>query len=221
MQSSGTASGHRFIAPRSALLALLSVLACACYPEFRFGEGEGGAGSSSEEASTSRASVSSSGGQGGDPATTSSTTTSTTSATTSSSTSTGTTTPLPELSCNDGGGTTPVACAPGDRCCFDESNPTLDKCSAGACGANQLELRCDGPEDCPGQVCCARMHLSQFLQEPRFDGPTECVAACSPPNHVVCHGPADCGGGACVPLFDGVYTYYAPEYAQAYRVCLQ
>lgn len=219
MQSSGTASGHRFIAPRSALVALLSVLACACYPEFRFGEGEGGAGASSAETSASRASVSSSGGQGGDPATTSSTTT-TTASTTTSTTSTGTTTPLPELSCNDGG-TAPVACAPGDRCCFDESTPTLDKCSAGACGANQLELRCDGPEDCPGQVCCARMHLSQFLQEPRFDGPTECVTTCSTPNHVVCHGPADCGGGACVPLFDGSYTYYAPEYAQAYRVCLQ
>jgi hypothetical protein len=65
------------------------------------------------------------------------------------------------------------------------------------------------------------MHLSTFLQEPRFDGPIECAAACSPPNHVVCHTAADCGGGACVPLFDGIYTYYAPEYAQAYRVCLQ
>lgn len=220
MQSSGTASGHRFIAPRSALTALLAVLAWGCYPEFRFGEGEGGASASSAETSTSRASVSSSSGQGGDPASTSTSTTST-STTSTSTTSTGTTTPLPELSCNDGGGTTPVACAPGDRCCFDETNPTLDKCSAGACGANQLELRCDGPEDCPGQVCCARMHLSQFLEEPRFDGPTECAAACSPPNHVVCHDASDCGGGACVPLFDGAYTYYAPEYAQAYRVCLQ
>jgi hypothetical protein len=211
--------------PSAALAAAVALLSWGCYPEFRFGEGEGGAGANSSEASTSRASASSSsgGGEGGDSVSSTSTSaqTTTSSTTTSSTTSTGAGTPMPELSCNDGGGTTPVACDPGERCCFDEFDPADDSCSAGACAANQLELRCDGPEDCPGQECCARMHLSLILQEPRFDGPTECVAACSRPDHVVCHSADDCGGGACVPLFDGEYTYYAPEYAQAYRVCRQ
>jgi hypothetical protein len=37
----------------------------------------------------------------------------------------------------------------------------------------------------------------------------------------VCHDDRDCGGAACIPLFDGDYTYYAPEYDPHFRVCFQ
>jgi hypothetical protein len=57
------------------------------------------------------------------------------------------TAPLQSLRCN----------LAADACCWDSNAPD-GQCSAtaAACPSGYGKLRCDGPEDCPGQICCAR-----------------------------------------------------------------
>ncbi len=38
-----------------------------------------------------------------------------------------------------------------DRCCLGTGDGT---CGSGACGTNETPVTCDGPEDCPGLLCC-------------------------------------------------------------------
>lgn len=86
-------------------------------------------------------------------------------------------------------------CAPGEVCCFHESEPFMDHCGgAGTCGADYHELACDGPEDCAGQVCCATFGALMLLQG------IECKQACSGRDETVaCGETADCASGTCNP----------------------
>jgi hypothetical protein len=74
-------------------------------------------------------------------------------------------------------------CAPGEVCCFDNVNETQVGCSApGSCGAGQIELGCDHPDDCLGGTCCSE-----------FDGMVQtmrCQPDCMANNeYVMCSGP--------------------------------
>ena len=91
---------------------------------------------------------------------------------------------------------TPVAggmCSAGTVCC-DHPNATVAGCvssfSACSCYGNEgcPILGCDGPEDCPGQHCCASIAVDQSLLT------TWCRAACLKEEFDVCHKPADCTG---------------------------
>ncbi len=103
------------------------------------------AGTTASSSGTTTTSVASS-----SSTTTSVASSSSTSTTSSTSTSSGTT--LPPVNCADG------TCAAGEVCCFDatSTNPP-DHCGKhGQCGQSFIELTCSVPEDCPGQICCAR-----------------------------------------------------------------
>ncbi|MBX3126181.1 MAG: hypothetical protein KF718_05670 [Polyangiaceae bacterium] len=71
----------------------------------------------------------------------------------------------PGTSC---GTTNPAVCAAGaEKCCV--LNPGADYCTAtatacscaGAPNCTTLPVTCDGPEDCPGQICCATFSFPQ------------------------------------------------------------
>jgi hypothetical protein len=71
--------------------------------------------------------------------------------------------------------------AAGEHCC--EGTPLF--CSTGSC-FDFREYDCDGPEDCPGGVCCFHFRT--------FPGSAACAADC-PGEGALCHSQADCASG--------------------------
>lgn len=62
------------------------------------------------------------------------------------------------------GVTNPDICSSNENCCV--LDPGLDYCSATQCACNQpgcdiTTVSCDGPEDCPGQICCGTYSFQQ------------------------------------------------------------
>jgi hypothetical protein len=114
------------------------------------------------------------------------------------------------VTCDDGVNTT---CQAGEVCCYNEMPGVADSCAPpGQCGANYVELSCSGPDDCPGQVCCAQGMYD--MQEFVYTG-ISCKAACpytDPTTEFpVCSGPGDtsCGTGRmCVQSALLPPTYY-------------
>jgi hypothetical protein len=75
-------------------------------------------------------------------------------------------------------------CAAGEICCFNLKQ-TTDQCGQpGSCGDGYIELQCNGPEDCPGGVCCADV---DFQNNPPYKG-ISCKQSCNNPqnNLVIC-----------------------------------
>jgi hypothetical protein len=74
-------------------------------------------------------------------------------------------------------------------------------CVAGSsCSSDQI--RCDGPEDCPGEVCCERLNGPQ-TQVRHLDCQSQCGT-----DPRICHTSQDCPAGLqCVPssLLPGYY----------------
>jgi hypothetical protein len=102
-----------------------------------------------------------------------------------------------------GGGVVEVACpsAPcdvssGGVCCLPLLGQTGQCLPSGNCMVTETSVTCDGPEDCPGEICCGT-----------FSGGNYTVLECSPTcngqgNVIVCDsaGPNQCMGNAnCVP----------------------
>ena len=79
------------------------------------------------------------------------------------------------------------SCSSPDVCCV-AGGPVASMCVA-ACHAQAFA--CDGPEDCPGQVCCEVM-----------GGGSECKAAAQCTQPKLCHQTGECGagGGKCCAL---------------------
>jgi hypothetical protein len=117
-------------------------------------------------------------------------------------------------STSSGGPTNTVYCnnAPcnaGQICCFNLKQPT-DKCGPpGSCGDGFIELECNGPEDCPGGVCCADVDYSK---NPPYKG-ISCQQSCNNPNKnlIVCSADSDCGFGK--------QCEQSQTLGQGYKVC--
>jgi hypothetical protein len=72
-----------------------------------------------------------------------------------------------------------------EECCF--TMPGAGTCDpAGSCAG--VAFTCDGPEDCPGAVCCVRGN------NPGTPGGSECRNPCQTQD--LCHTNGDCGGGS-------------------------
>jgi hypothetical protein len=100
----------------------------------------------------------------------------------------------------------PVQCQPDtEKCC--KRSLALDSCEAVATACecddedcSTVDVRCDGPEDCPtGQLCCASDGSSGGggSSRPRFPGSVRytafaCAASCSSPTRQACHSMTDC-----------------------------
>ena len=87
-----------------------------------------------------------------------------------------------------------ATCAAGQMCCSNQTNgPFVARCLAGGatCEAPSAQIRCDGPEDCPGQQCCVE-NLSQI---------SGCQASCASGTFAqLCHAQGDCPQGQmCCP----------------------
>ena len=96
--------------------------------------------------------------------------------------------PMNTVFCNN------VECAVDEICCFNLSQQT-DHCGQpGSCGDGYIDLECNGPEDCPGGVCCADV---DFQNNPPYKG-IACEQSCNNPqsNLIMCSD-ADptCPGG--------------------------
>jgi hypothetical protein len=151
--------------------------------------GQGGAASSTVSSSSSSVAASSS------------SVSSSSSSAASSSSSSGST--PPPVVCDDG---TNAACEAGQVCCYNEMPGVPDSCAApGQCGATYVELSCSGPDDCPGQICCATGTYVGMGQQTYFQyAGISCSSTCPPAGKdgfAVCSGPTDteCGAGkACV-----------------------
>jgi hypothetical protein len=87
-----------------------------------------------------------------------------------------------------------VACAPGAICCAQKGGPTT--CQVSACAASAISIACDGPEDCPGQVCCEKR-----TDPASAAANAACDPACAGPFEAsFCHVSADCPAGSeCCP----------------------
>jgi hypothetical protein len=76
--------------------------------------------------------------------------------------------------------------------CCETFPPT---CGAGPCSSGIQAVACDGPEDCPGAVCC-------LFVSPMFG--SFCAMSCDnggKQRGVICHTRADCSAGeVCCPL---------------------
>ena len=95
-------------------------------------------------------------------------------------------------------------CAPGEICCVTkQKSPTEQGCSARA-ACEGIAAACDGPEDCPGELCCGDFDVSgdRYLS-------VACGTACdgSDPLPIVCHTP----DGACPSPLHCVQSNYMPE----------
>ncbi len=78
-----------------------------------------------------------------------------------------------------------TTCGPNDVCCAVGG---IMSCSDSQdCGG--IQIHCDNPGDCPGEICC--------FQSPSF----QCVQSCPGQNNEVCDGDEDCTGGTtnCCP----------------------
>jgi hypothetical protein len=107
-----------------------------------------------------------------------------------------------DVSCGPGA----LVCPGGQVCCDILFQAETCVASFAACGCEATTddcatFACDGPEDCPGAVCCGAMN---------YDGMNElagssCKATCEPPNEViVCSTDADCtSGGSCMSSSSG------------------
>jgi len=103
---------------------------------------------------------------------------------------------------DDGG---PVACGVGEQCCpsgvVDGGSQCVtpgeicDNCTSSDCGA----VQCDGPEDCPGQLCCLTQTSCEIAGAPCYGRyvTTRCMDVCehlseSDLRSVVCKEQRDC-----------------------------
>lgn len=215
--------------PRSWLAATL--LLGACYPDFQFGSsGPGGNGGQGGDPSSSRSNTggaddgviigpgsggstneggqamhleTSAGGFGGES----------TDNVGGSTSSEGGGVPDPiTVPCGDGDHNV-SDCAVGESCCFGSDDSSLDHCEATAdCGGDYYTFQCNGPLDCPGEVCCV------VFDALGFDGRIECQTACDANSYRACADVADCmSGEECVQVFS---DDYAEEYAPHYRGCI-
>lgn len=81
--------------------------------------------------------------------------------------------------CNDN------PCLPGEVCCYSNTVAGSDKCAAdGSCLPGFVELKCNGPVDCPGGECCGRWTVQAGWQY------TQCKAKCETADRVMCFGDA-------------------------------
>jgi len=95
-----------------------------------------------------------------------------------------------------------MQCAPGEVCCYHESDPALDHCGAkGGCGASYLEFSCNSGDDCPAQICCAMIDGLGFVTG------IACAASCNGDNRVMCDQGADCSDNTCDPFTDSYPNY--------------
>jgi len=98
--------------------------------------------------------------------------------------------PVGEIAC--GSNNNPGVCAVGEKCCV--LNPGLDYCSppsatcqcatGGGCGT--IDVTCDGPEDCPGQLCCGFIQGNAYVK-------TACQTSCNgTTEREICHPNGTC-----------------------------
>ena len=103
--------------------------------------------------------------------------------------------------------------ANGEGCCSTPSTPPAVACAT-SCPAGDM-LRCDGPEDCPGQKCCSRFLPSSYSE-------AVCTDECPWGSALqLCHTDTDCVGASapgatrCCPLaanaFPGAGVCDAPS----------
>jgi hypothetical protein len=89
----------------------------------------------------------------------------------------------------------PCDVSQGGSCCASQQGYS---CSPGGCPTLSAPIKCDGPEDCPGQFCCGT--IQQYGQY-HFYGHVECQSQCSQSNErIFCgnHPDACTNGGKCV-----------------------
>jgi hypothetical protein len=106
-----------------------------------------------------------------------------------------------EVACGTTGDGT--SCSSGMACCDQfpfapkACVATFDacKCAQPASGCGEVN-GCDGPEDCPGAVCCAVLSHTNLHG---FAG-TSCKASCDPTTEaIVCKASSDCPSNQCNP----------------------
>jgi hypothetical protein len=101
-------------------------------------------------------------------------------------------------------------CAVGQICCFNLSQQS-DHCGQpGTCGDGYIQLDCNGPEDCPGGVCCGDV---DFQNNPPYKS-ISCKQSCNnPQNNIVICSDAD---PTCPP---GTQCSQSMFLGQGYKVC--
>jgi hypothetical protein len=112
-------------------------------------------------------------------------------------------------------GASGAECAPGQMCCFFQSNFGCDHCSFSdncftpSCSDGVFTLlRCNDEEDCsPDETCCVKIKL---LGTEAFPVESSCRAICAADELLACHINTDCGsaGSGVTCLSVGAYPGY-------------
>ncbi len=87
-------------------------------------------------------------------------------------------------------------CVAGQVCCYSNTVVGLDKCATdGTCLPGDVELKCNGPAECPGGSCCGGWTPQMGWQS------TECKAQCDATDRVMCFGDNSVcpPGKSCIP----------------------
>ena len=91
-------------------------------------------------------------------------------------------------------------CSGGEVCCFDDDDVMASFCAApGSCPASHIQISCQQPSDCPGEICCG---IFDFVGGQQGYEEVRCDPACNPPEFdlmgiQMCGAePATCPGGA-------------------------
>jgi hypothetical protein len=102
-----------------------------------------------------------------------------------------------------------MQCNAGEICCFNPNGPG-DHCgTSGMCDAGYVELSCNSPSDCPGQVCCADFDPNQQV----YQG-ISCQATCNGMDQItLC---SNMMPNVCPP---GTQCHQSMQLGQGYRVC--
>jgi hypothetical protein len=75
----------------------------------------------------------------------------------------------------------------GAACCYATFTQTFSCVATGMCPLGEVDIFCDGPEDCPGQVCCGNFTMGGYAD-------LSCVDDCN--NDITICGPGgSCSGG--------------------------
>lgn len=159
-----------------------------------FALGNGGAaptGSSSSSSGSGGGATSSSSSSSSTTSSSTSTTSSSSSTTTSSSSSTTTSSSSSTTSSSSSGTADPqVPCAGAlcnafEVCCYDQFQKQGSCDQSGNCPGDQVEIACNGPEDCPlNQVCCAD---ADFQMQPPYVA-IYCQDTCDPQSQLIICG---------------------------------
>jgi hypothetical protein len=84
-------------------------------------------------------------------------------------------------------GGSPCDVSGGGYCCIPKTGTPTCETTGTVCTGNKATVFCDGPEDCPNQLCCATVDMGDLTV-------LQCASSCPSDHAIICDpdGPDQC-----------------------------